>query len=139
MTDRKFTPATVSDFRVGDIVRITKGDAVIVAPVRHERHYGLYADIPGLNIASDSIELDELAKADGVTLERAEPTLVSGFYVSSHFPVRPGGAYVPYYIDRDGDLFEVRTTGAPVRLGPVAISSLRRSLRPIDTREESAK
>lgn len=86
MTDRKFTPATVADIREGDTVRLTKGEATVVAPVRHERHYGLYVAIPGLDIAADSIELEALAKADGITLERAEPQLPTapGFYRPRH-------------------------------------------------------
>ncbi|WP_336628468.1 MULTISPECIES: hypothetical protein [unclassified Microbacterium] len=112
MTERTFSPVNLADLREGDIVRISKGDAALVAPVRKHAHYGLYVDVPGLNVDTDDIELDEMAAADGVTLERANPQLPTepGFYRNASW----GSPALGYHLNERGDWHVLwSTSGAP--------------------------
>lgn len=82
MTERTFSAVPLSDVRAGDIIRLTKGDAVVIAPVRQHASYGLYIDVPGLSVSADNIELSEMGDHADITLERADPALPTepGFY-----------------------------------------------------------
>ncbi|MDR6868744.1 hypothetical protein J2Y69_003368 [Microbacterium resistens] len=123
MTERTFSPVKLADVREGDTIRISKGDAVVVAPVRNHSRYGLYVDVPGMSVSSDAVELAEMADADGITLERADPALPTepGFYRGRDWS--DGAPALGYHLNARGEWRVLWSMGAP-ELQPPILSDL---------------
>ncbi|WDS51671.1 hypothetical protein SEA_BARNSTORMER_34 [Microbacterium phage Barnstormer] len=100
MTDRNFTPASLDEVSEGDIVRMTKGDIVIVAPVANDRSYGLYLDIPFADVDEDDIEVDVLVR-QGYRLERVVTPLPTALFALLA-PSNPRGFYAGAVLTRAG-------------------------------------
>ncbi|WDS52063.1 hypothetical protein SEA_CARON_37 [Microbacterium phage Caron] len=100
MTNRNFRPATLEDVSVGDIVRASKDDIVLVGPVAEHSRYGLYLNLPFTDVTEDDVELEELID-EGYTLERAVDPLPKGLFALLT-PRDPRGFYAGAILTRAG-------------------------------------